>query len=100
MPHELATKDLLQEYLLMRIGGIAQRCSDKLYAGEDIPIEVVQVISVVIEEFTDKDSGRQEWNGKDREPVARFLKSYAVLRPELSLSSCSIMVLFCTKSPG
>ena len=125
-----ATKDLLQEHLLVRrVGSIAQRCSDRLYAGENIPIEDIQVISVVIEEFvdafhhgkeekayfpatkskdgfaedvrkfliehelgrriakmlrreldalTDKKDGRQKWNGKDKEPVARFLKSYAV----------------------
>lgn len=108
-----------------------QRCSDRLYANEDVPIEDVQVISVVIEEFIDtlhhgkeekayfpttksKDGfsedirkfliehelgrrianmlrreldalidhdnkeGRLKWNSKNKEPVARFLKSYAV----------------------
>jgi len=45
---------LLQEHLIIRrVGYIAQRCSDKLYANEDIPIEDIQVISVVIEEFID-----------------------------------------------
>lgn len=129
----LATKDLLQEHLTVRrMGNIAQRCSDKLYANEDIPIEDIQIISVIIEEFidafhhgkeekayfpatkekdgfsedirkfliehelgrrianmlrreldvlTDKnDTGGKglKWNGKNKEPVARFLKSYAV----------------------
>jgi hemerythrin-like domain-containing protein len=129
-----ATKDLLQEHLVVRrIGNIAQTCSDKLYANEDIPIEDIQIISVVIEEFvdafhhgkeekayfptakkkdsfaedvrkfliehelgrrianmlrreldelidTDKEDSNQHlrWNGKNKEPVARFLKSYAV----------------------
>jgi hemerythrin-like domain-containing protein len=129
-----ATKDLLQEHLLVRrIGTIAQRSSDKLYANENIPIEDIQMISVVIEEFVDvfhhgkeekayfpatkeKDDftedirksliehelGRRianmlrreldilidkeqskkgrglKWNGRNKEPVARFLKSYAV----------------------
>jgi hemerythrin-like domain-containing protein len=128
-----ATKDLLQEHLIVRrVGNIAQRCSDKLYANEDIPIEDIQIISVIIEEFIDafhhgkeekayfpatkeKDGfsedirkfliehelGRRianmlrreldalidkdnmgskglKWNGKNKEPVARFLKSYAV----------------------
>jgi hemerythrin-like domain-containing protein len=129
-----ATKDLLQEHLIVRrIGNIAQRCSEKLYANEDIPLEDIQIISVVIEEFVDafhhgkeekayfpatqdKDNfsenirkfliehelgrrtanmlrrelnalidknslGKREglkWNGKKREPVARFLRSYAV----------------------
>jgi|SRR5215211_490124 hemerythrin-like domain-containing protein len=127
-----ATKDLLQEHLIVRrIGNIAQICSDRLYANEDVPIEDIQIISVVIEEFVDafhhgkeekayfpatkdKDGfsedirkfliehelGRRianmlrreldtlidknsadkglKWNGKNKEPVARFLKSYAV----------------------
>lgn len=126
-----ATRNLLQEHLIVRrIGNIAQRCSGRLYAGEDVPIEDIQVISVVIEEFVDafhhgkeekayfpatkeKDGfaedirkfliehelgrrianmlrreldaladksggGGLKWNGKDKEPVARFLKSYSV----------------------
>jgi hemerythrin-like domain-containing protein len=130
-----ATKDLLQEHLIVRrLGNIAQKCSDRLYANEDIPIEDIQIISVVIEEFVDafhhgkeekayfpttkeKDAYTKEeirkfliehelgrriaimlrreldalvdkddaasgkglkWNGKNKEPVARFLKSYAV----------------------
>lgn len=49
----LATKDLLQEHLVVRrIGSIAQRC-EKLYVNEKIPIEDIQIISVVIEEFID-----------------------------------------------
>jgi hemerythrin-like domain-containing protein len=104
-----------------RLGTIVQKCSDKLYLNADIPIEDIELISVVIEEFVDrfhhgkeeqayfpetkdKDSfdedirkfliehelGRRiarmlrghlnSWKkGIDsREPVARFLKSYAV----------------------
>lgn len=45
---------MLQEHLIVRrIGSIAQRCSEKLYADEEIPVEDIQVISVVIEEFVD-----------------------------------------------
>jgi hemerythrin-like domain-containing protein len=124
-----STDNLLQEHLIVRrVGNIAQRCSDKLYANQDIPIEDIQIISVVIEEFIDafhhgkeekayfpitksKDGfsedirkfliehelgrrianmlrreldalggkeDRLKWNDKDREPVARFLKSYAI----------------------
>jgi hemerythrin-like domain-containing protein len=104
-----------------RLGTIVQKCSDKLYLNADIPIEDIELISVVIEEFVDrfhhgkeeqayfpetkdKDSfgedirkfliehelGRRiarmlrlhlnSWKkGIDsREPVARFLKSYAI----------------------
>ncbi len=51
----LATKDLLKEHLIVRrIGSIARRCSEKLYANEEeIPVEDIQIISVVIEEFVD-----------------------------------------------
>ena len=132
-----STDNLMQEHLIVRrIGNIAQRCSDRLYANEDIPIEDIQIISVVMEEFIDafhhgkeekayfpitrsKDGfsedirkfliehelGRRianmlrcelnaliehddsnskgigiglKWNNRNKEPVARFLKSYAI----------------------
>ena len=132
-----STDNLMQEHLIVRrIGNMAQRCSDRLYANEDIPIEDIQIISVVMEEFIDafhhgkeekayfpitrsKDGfsedirkfliehelGRRianmlrrelnaliehddsnskgigiglKWNNRNKEPVARFLKSYAI----------------------
>jgi hemerythrin-like domain-containing protein len=127
-----STDNLLQEHLIVRrVGNIVQRCSDRLYANEDVPVEDIQVISVVIEEFIDafhhgkeekayfpttksKDGfsedirkfliehelgrrianmlrreldalidhdhkeGKLKWNSKNKEPVTRFLKSYAV----------------------
>jgi hemerythrin-like domain-containing protein len=119
----------LQEHLIVRrIGSIAQKCSDRLYLNQNIPMEDVQIISVVIETFVDafhhgkeekayfpmtkgKDGfsedirkfliehelgrriaimlrreldavtegkGASKWENKDKEPIARFLKSYAV----------------------
>lgn len=117
-----ATSDLKNDHITVRrLGAIVQTCSDKLYLNEDIPIEDIELISVIIEEFVDrfhhgkeeqayfpetkdKDSfgedirkfliehelGRRiarmlrghlnSWKkGIDsREPVARFLKSYAI----------------------
>jgi hemerythrin-like domain-containing protein len=132
-----STDSLMQEHIIVRrIGNIAQRCSDRLYANKDIPIEDIQIISVVMEEFIDalhhgkeekayfpitrsKDGfsedirkfliehelGRRianmlrreldvliehddrnskvagiglKWNNSSKEPVARFLKSYAI----------------------
>jgi hemerythrin-like domain-containing protein len=129
-----STENLMKEHLIVRrVGSIAQRCSDRLYADEDIPIEDIKIISVVIEEFVDafhhgkeekayfpitkskddfsedirkfliehelgrrianmlrreldlllnyKDgSAELKWNNnnKSKEPIARFLKSYAV----------------------
>lgn len=53
-----STADLKHDHLTVRrVGAIAQRCSDKLYAGggddDDIPIEDIEILSVVIEEFID-----------------------------------------------
>ena len=128
------TENLLQEHLIVRrLGSIAKKCSDELYTNKNIPIEDIQIISVVIEEFVDAfHHGKEEnayfpitkeknsfsedirkfliehefgrriakmlrrelnllidhkrydkykelkWNNKNKEPVARFLKSYAV----------------------
>ena len=132
-----STDSLMQEHLFVRrIGTIAQKCSNRLYANEDIPIEDIQIISVVMEEFIDSfhhgkeekayfpittrkdgfsedirkfliehelgrrianmlrrelnaliehednnikvDGIRLKWNNRSKEPVARFLKSYAI----------------------
>jgi hemerythrin-like domain-containing protein len=123
------TSDLKKDHLFVRrLGVVIQACSDKLYANEDVPLEDIEVTSVIMEEFVDgfhhgkeekayfpitKDKnsfsedirkfliehelGRRiakmlkrevvSWRksvreGKSRfeskEPVARFLKSYAV----------------------
>jgi len=49
-----STADLKHDHLtIKRVGAIAQRCSDKLYADDDIPIEDIEILSVVIEEFID-----------------------------------------------
>jgi hemerythrin-like domain-containing protein len=49
-----STENLLQEHLIVRrLGIIAKRCSDVLYMNKDNPIEDIQIISVVIEEFVD-----------------------------------------------
>jgi hemerythrin-like domain-containing protein len=49
-----STADLKHDHLtIKRVGAIAQRCSDKLYADDDIPIEDIEILSVVMEEFID-----------------------------------------------
>ena len=117
-----ATVDLKNDHIIVRrLGTIVQKCSNKLYLNQDIPLEDIEIISVVIEEFVDRfHHGKEEqayfpetkdkdnfgedirkfliehelgrriasmlrghlnsWKeGIDsREPVARFLKSYAV----------------------
>ncbi|MRN41299.1 MAG: hypothetical protein FIO02_09700 [Nitrosopumilales archaeon] len=50
-----ATKDLKQVHLTVRrLGEITQRCSEKLYANENIPFEDLKIISTIIEEFVDR----------------------------------------------
>lgn len=122
------TSDLKNDHLFVRrLGLVVQRCSDKLYAGQDIPLEDIEIASVIMEEFIDRfHHGKEEeayfpttkdkngfsedirkfliehelgrriarmlrrelvlWRKRVREgkqieskePVARFLKSYAV----------------------
>jgi hypothetical protein len=130
-----STNNLLQEHLIIRrVGSIAKKCSDMFYANESVPIEDIQIISIIIEEFVDafhhkkeenayfpatisKDgfsedirkfliehelgrrianmlrreldalidhdtgetdgSSKLRWNNRNKEPVARFLRSYA-----------------------
>jgi hemerythrin-like domain-containing protein len=130
-----STKDLKDDHLIIkRVRLIAQKCSENLYSNKHVPIEHIEIISVIIEEFIDNfHHGKEEkayfpetkdkdnyaddvrkfliehelgrriaimlrreltqlrWSllknkdtmeGKERyklvEPVARFLKSYAV----------------------
>ncbi len=55
-----ATQDLKQDHITAsRIRDIAQICSDKLYTNENIPLEDIEIISVVIEEFVDRFSSRK-----------------------------------------
>lgn len=118
----------MKDHLFVRrLGVVAQRCSDKLYANEDIPLEDIEVASVIMEEFVDvfhhgkeekayfpvtkdkngfsedirkfliehelgrriarmlrrelvlwRKSVREGSRYESKEPVARFLKSYAV----------------------
>ena len=50
-----ATQDLKQDHFtLKRVRNITQRCSEKLYASERIPVEDLEIISVIIEEFVDR----------------------------------------------
>jgi hemerythrin-like domain-containing protein len=50
-----ATDDLKQDHLMIRrLGNITQKCSDNLYANKDIPIEDIEIICVIIQEFVDR----------------------------------------------
>lgn len=50
-----ATQDLKHDHITVRrFRNIIERCSDKLYANKGIPLEDIEIISVVIEEFIDR----------------------------------------------
>ena len=50
-----ATSNLKNDHITVRrLGAIVQNCSDKLYGNQNIPIEDIELISVIIEEFVDK----------------------------------------------
>ena len=49
-----ATQNLKYDHItIRRVKNIAQKCSNKLYANQYVPIEDIQIISVIIEEFVD-----------------------------------------------
>jgi hemerythrin-like domain-containing protein len=49
-----ATENLKQEHsIVRRLGTVAQQCSNKLYANTIIPIEDIEILTVVILEFVD-----------------------------------------------
>jgi len=49
-----ATQNLKHDHItIRRIKNIAQTCSNKLYGNKHVPIEDIEIISVIIEEFVD-----------------------------------------------
>ncbi|MFB5599436.1 MAG: hypothetical protein ACE5SW_04325 [Nitrososphaeraceae archaeon] len=49
-----ATKNLQNDHIFIRrLGNIIKVCSDSLYTNINIPIEDIEIISVIIEEFVD-----------------------------------------------
>jgi hemerythrin-like domain-containing protein len=78
-----STEDLKDDHItLRRVKNILERCSDKLYANANIPIEEIEIISVVIEEFADKfHHGKEEQayfpetkcNDRFKEDIRKFL---------------------------
>ena len=49
-----ATQNLKYDHItIRRVKNIAQKCSNKLYANQYVPIEDIEIISVIIEEFVD-----------------------------------------------
>ena len=71
-----STQNLLDEHLIVRrLGSIAKKCSDGLYSNQNIPIEDIQIISVVIEEFVDAFHHGKEENVYF--PVTQYKNSFS-----------------------
>ena len=49
-----SAKNLINDHItIRRVKNIAQKCSDNLYSNKDVPLEHIEIISVIIEEFVD-----------------------------------------------
>jgi hemerythrin-like domain-containing protein len=71
-----STQNLLDEHLIVRkLASIANKCSDGLYLNLNIPIEDIQIISVVIEEFVDAFHHGKEENAYF--PVTKYKNSFS-----------------------
>jgi hemerythrin-like domain-containing protein len=79
-----STQDLKYDHIsLRRLKNIIERCSDKLYANENIPIEDIEIISVVIEEFVDTfHHGKEEQayfpETKDKDGFAEDIRKFLI----------------------
>jgi hemerythrin-like domain-containing protein len=66
-----------------RLKNIIERCSIRLYANENIPIEDIEIISVVIEEFVDRfHHGKEEQayfpKTKDKDGFAEDIRKFLI----------------------
>ncbi len=68
---------------MRRLGEIAKKCSEKLYANETIPFEDLEIISVVIEEFVDRfHHGKEEHayfpETKDKDSFSEDIRKFLI----------------------
>lgn len=70
-----STKNLKDDHItIRRVQNIAKKCSDNLYSNRYVPIEDIEIISVIIEEFVDNfHHGKEE---KAYFPEAKVKDSY------------------------
>jgi hemerythrin-like domain-containing protein len=79
-----STQDLKHDHITVRrLKNITERCSIRLYANENIPIEDIEIISVVIEEFVDRfHHGKEEQayfpKTKDRDGYAEDIRKFLI----------------------
>ena len=71
-----STQNLLDDHFIVRrLASIAKKCSNGLYSNLNIPIEDIQIISVVIEEFVDAFHHGKEENAYF--PVTKYKNSFS-----------------------
>jgi len=79
-----ATQNLKNDHItIRRVKEIAQKCSDKLYANQYVPIEDIEIISVIIEEFVDHfHHGKEEKayfpDTKDKDEFAEDVRKFLI----------------------
>jgi hemerythrin-like domain-containing protein len=98
-----STKNLKNDHItIRRVRKIAQKCSDNLYANKKVPLEHIEIISVIIEEFVDNfHHGKEEMayfpetRGKDSfaEEVRKFLIEHELGRRIANMLRREIKVL-------
>lgn len=100
-----ATENLKQEHsIVRRLGTVAQQCSNKLYANTSIPIEDIEILTVVIQEFVDGFHHAKEVkayfpNARTKntysEDIRKFLVEHVLGRRIANMLSRSIMEWRC-----
>lgn len=79
-----STQNLKSDHsIVRRLGQIAETCSMKLYKDEDIPIEDLEIISVVMEEFVDRfHHGKEEQSyfpqTKDKDGFSEDIRKFLI----------------------
>ena len=98
-----STKNLKNDHItIRRVRNIAQKCSDNLYSNKEVPLEHMEIISVIIEEFVDNfHHGKEEkvyfpeTKGKDdfSEDIRKFLIEHELRRRIANMLRREINVL-------
>jgi hemerythrin-like domain-containing protein len=79
-----STKNLKNDHItIRRVRNIAQKCSDNLYSNKEVPLEHIEIISVIIEEFVDEfHHGKEEQayfpETKEKDDYAKDIRKFLI----------------------
>ena len=79
-----STKNLKNDHItIRRVRNIAQKCSDNLYSNKEVPLERIEIISVIIEEFVDEfHHGKEEQayfpETKEKDDYAEDIRKFLI----------------------